>query len=229
MKKWLFIFLLFQSGCRESFIQEKFQLQKGDFLFQDLDSSPLCEAIELVTSGYKNANLSHVAIVVETKDSSNINAKYEEHIRVLEAIPNKVTTTRLDSFLSRSLDKNKNPKVIVGRLKAEYHHIIKDAISYLQEKINEKYDEAFLINNGSYYCSELIYEAFKKENIFELQPMNFLDPQTNQPLEIWKEYYSKIGLNIPQGDPGINPGGMSLSKKINIMHYYGIPDGIDKK
>ena len=59
--------------------------------------------------------------------------------------------------------------------------------------------------------------------------MNFLDPQTNQPLEIWKEYYSKIGLNIPQGDPGINPGGMSLSKKINIMHYYGIPDGIDKK
>ena len=57
MKKWLFIFLLFQSGCRESFIQEKFQLQKGDFLFQDLDSSPLCEAIELVTSGYKNANL----------------------------------------------------------------------------------------------------------------------------------------------------------------------------
>ena len=77
MKKWLFIFLLFQSGCRENFIQEKFQLQKGDFLFQDLDSSPLCEAIELVTSGYKNANLSHVAIVVETKDSSNINTKYE--------------------------------------------------------------------------------------------------------------------------------------------------------
>ena len=229
MKKWLFIFLLFQSGCRENFIQEKFQLQKGDFLFQDLDSSPLCEAIELVTSGYKNANLSHVAIVVETKDSSNINTKYEEHIRVLEAIPNKVKTTRLDSFLSRSLDKNKNPKVIVGRLKAEYNHIIKDAISYLQKKINEKYDEAFLINNGSYYCSELIYEAFKKDNIFELQPMNFLDPQTNQPLEIWKEYYSKIGIHIPQGDPGINPGSMSLSKKINIIHYYGLPDGIDEK
>ena len=163
-------------SCIDRSVQEDFQLQKGDFLFQDLDSSPLCDAIELVTPGYKGANFSHIGMVVELGDPYCINPDYDynDHVRILEALPNKVRTTSVDSFLNRSFDVNNNPKVIVGRLKPKYRHTIQNAISFSKSKIGMNYDDVFIINNNSYYCSELIYEAFEKDSIFRLQPMTFL-------------------------------------------------------
>ena len=224
----LFLFLL---SCNNNAEHDEFKLQKGDILFQDLDSSPLCEAIEQVTSGYKKANLSHIGIVVELGDPFCINSdyNYEDNIRILEAIPDKVITTRLDSFLNRSFDKTKKPKVIVGRLKKKYQYTIEDAIKFLKSKIGTAYDNSFIINNNSYYCSELIYEAFKKDSIFRLQPMTFLDPITKDTLQIWKEYYLQLKIDIPQNEPGINPGIMSLSNKIDIIHEYGVPSNYIKK
>jgi len=83
------IFLLFFSSCYSKLENEQFKLQIGDFLFQDLDSSPLCEAIEIVTPGYKNGNFSHVGIVIDISDSTYI----------LEAIPDKVKKTNFISKL----------------------------------------------------------------------------------------------------------------------------------
>ena len=42
--------------------KENFILHEGDLLFQDLDSSPLCDAIEKVTTGINNQDFSHVGI-----------------------------------------------------------------------------------------------------------------------------------------------------------------------
>ena len=231
---WLVVFLLFQMSCINRSAQEDFQLQKGDFLFQDLDSSPLCDAIELVTPGYKGANFSHIGIIVESEDSfcKNVDEQYEwkyyfhldSDIRILEAFPDKVRTTSIDSFLNRSFDDNNNPKVIVGRLKPKYRHTIQNAIAFLESKLEMKYDNFFLMNNNSYYCSELIYEAFEKDSIFQLKPMTFLHPETKDTLKIWKKYYSDLGVKIPQNKLGINPGIMSLSDKIEIVHFYGIPE-----
>ena len=222
----LFIFLI---SCQNNINHDIFQIQKGDILFQDLDSSPICDAIELVTPGYKKANFSHIGIVVEVGDKFCINPDYlyEDHVRILEAIPKKVTTTRLDSFLYRSHDRNNDPKVIVGRLKRKYQYTIDDAIQFLKSKIGDPYDNAFLISNDAYYCSELIFEAFEKDSIFSLQPMTFLNPLNQDTLQAWKEYYSKLKINIPQNEPGINPGIMSLSNKIDIVHEYGYPSNID--
>lgn len=224
----LFFFILLIS-CNNNIHEEAFQLRIGDILFQDLDSSPLCDAIELVTPGYKNADFSHIGIVVELRDPNCINANYifEDNIKVLEAIPEKVKTTRLDSFLNRSFDKDNNPKIIVGRLKKEYQYTIEDAIHFLKSKIGDPYDDDFLIDNNKYYCSELIYDAFKKDSIFELQAMTFIDPTTNKPMNIWKDYYNKLNLNIPEGELGINPGIMSISNKIDIVHIYGYPTNIE--
>jgi len=226
MKNWLFVFLLFQISCLNRSAQEDFQLQKGDLLFQDLDSSPLCDAIELVTPGYKGANFSHIGMVVELGDPYCINPdyNYNDHVRILEAFPTRVRTIRVDSFLNRSLDNNGNPKVIVGRLKLQYRYAIQNAISFSKSKIGMNYDDVFIINNNSYYCSELIYEAFEEDSIFQLQPMTFLHPETKDTLKIWKEYYSDLKVDIPQNKLGINPGIMSLSDKIEIVHFYGIPE-----
>ena len=187
-------------------------------MFQDLDSGPLCEAIELVTPGYKNGNFSHIGLIVNSKGK----------LKVLEAIPPKVTLSEIEDFLSKSKDKDKNPKVIVGRLKNYHQKNIKKAIRFANKKIGEKYDDLFLINNERYYCSELIYEAFLEDSVFKLQPMNFLSPNSNDTLKIWKDYYLKLGFSVPQNELGINPGIMSLSENLDIVHIYGIPNGMKK-
>ena len=64
MRKYLYICIFFAS-CTSNF-----NLKDGDFLFQDLDSSELCEAIEAVTEGYKGSNLSHVGLV--TKQNNEV-------------------------------------------------------------------------------------------------------------------------------------------------------------
>ena len=225
MIKYYFILLIILVSC-----SSKFELKEGDLLFQDLDSSLLCDAIELVTPGFKDGNFSHIGIVVEIGDPYFMNPEYEptEHIRILEALPGGVITTRLDSFLMRSADYNNNPKVIVGRLNDEYKHTIPTAVQFSKNQIGVDYDEVFILDNDKYYCSELIYEAFSKDSIFQLQPMTFLHPETKDTLVTWKEYYSEIGVEIPQNKLGINPGIMSLSNKIEIVHKYGIPDRMKK-
>ena len=212
MKTYFYLLLTILISCTKTF-----KLQEGDLLFQDLDSSPLCDAIELVTPGYNGANFSHIGLVVLDNDT----------LKVLEAIPPKVMITNLDDFINRSFDKNGNPKVIVGRLKKEFTNSISNAVSYSKSKLDITYDEVFLINNETYYCSELIYEAFLNDSIFELKPMTFLHPKTKDTLKVWKEYYSDLNTNIPEGNPGINPGIMSLSNKIEMVHFYGIPDGLN--
>ena len=145
MKKYFYLLFISILSCNTNF-----QLQEGDLLFQDLDSSPLCDAIELVTPGYKGANFSHIGLVISN----------DGKLKVLEAIPPKVILTEIDDFLNRSFDKNGKPKVIVGRLKDEYNNTISKAIEVVNKKIGVDYDEVFLLNNEKYYCSELIYEAF---------------------------------------------------------------------
>jgi hypothetical protein len=232
MKNWIILFILFCVACGNNTTKTnpEFQLEVGDILFQDLDSSPLCDAIELVTPGFKNGKFSHIGIVVEIGDYFCKNPEYNpmEHTRILESLPGGVITTRLDSFLMRSSDYNNNPKVIVGRLNDEYKNTIPAAIQFAKKQIGVDYDEVFILDNDKYYCSELIYEAFSKDSVFQLKPMTFLHPETKDTLETWKEYYSDLGVEIPQNKLGINPGIMSLSDKIEIIHFYGIPNGMKK-
>ena len=211
MLKYIFILFTFFNACTYDF-----NLREGDLLFQDLDDSPICDAIELVTPGYKNGNFSHIGLIVS--DNSKL--------LVLEAIPPKIILTEVNDFLSRSKDKDGNPKVIVGRLKEKYRHTIKNAIEFSKNKLGESYDNLFLINNNSYYCSELIYEAFLKDSIFNLYKMKFVHPENGEILPVWEEYYNNLNKEIPQNELGINPGVISISNKIDIIYIYGAPDGM---
>lgn len=187
-------------------------LKNGDLLFQDLDSSPLCDAIEKVTNGFNNLDFSHVGMIVIID-----NKKF-----VLEAFTNGVDTINLDTFLNRSLNEKSKPKVIVGRLKNEYSKLIPNAIQQGMSLIGKKYDEEFQINNGKFYCSELIYDIFLKSNnnksFFDLKPMTY--KYNGETLPIWTEYFKNLNISIPENQPGINPGGISLSKKLDIIYNY---------
>jgi len=213
-------------GCRPSYFQknEPFALQSGDLLFQDVDCGPLCDAIEKVTTGYRGAAFSHIGIAAEDANGN---------FQAIEALSGGVTATPLQTFLDRSLDSQCRPKIVVGRLKPPFRHLIPLAVREALALKDKPYDKLFAVDNDSYYCSELIYEIFLRANgnkpLFTLQPMTFNDPDTGLTLLTWQDYFSKLGVPVPQGRPGINPGAISRSPVLNIVYSYGIPDGWKKK
>ena len=195
------------------------EFQLGDILFQDLDCGPPCEAIEAVTSGYNGAQLSHNGIITEIQGN-----KFSQ-IFVVEAIGEEVVKTPLDKFLERS------NKVIVGRLKPDYTYMISDAINYIENSILGKpYDYIFDLENDTYYCSEVIYQGFQvsdsTQNLFAINPMTFNEPNSKNPFVHWVTYYEELNAAIPEGELGLNPGGMSQSDKINIIYTFKKPSGM---
>lgn len=201
-----------------------FQPEPGDLLFQDLDLGPLCDAIEAVTQGYRGANLSHCGIVA---------ASPRGRVVVIEAVSSGVRATPLAEFLARSRDAAGRPKVLVGRLRPPDRHLIRPALEEARSLLGRPYDGLFAIDNGRYYCSELIYEIFRQANsgrpVFKLAGMTFKDPTTGATLPAWVSYFRERAVPVPEGKPGINPGGISRSPRIEVVHAYGSPTGWQRR
>jgi len=206
------------SGCVAGL--RRFEPEVGDLLLQDLDLGPLCDAIEDVTEGYRGARFSHVGIVARGGDGRLV---------VLEAVSAGVQATRLDEFLARSHDAAGRPKVVVGRLRPAFRGLTPRAVKRAEALLGKPYDRVFAIGNDRYYCSELVYEVFRFANdgrpVFDLAPMTFRAPRTGVTLPAWAGYFEELGAPIPEGRPGINPGAISRSPKIEIVQAYGTPDG----
>ena len=202
-------------ACHNVQKKTQFTLEKGDLLFQDLDSDSISEAIESVTGGEKHLSFSHVGILDINSNGDTL---------VLEAISKGVTYTSLESFLKRSTTANQKPKVEVGRLKPEFDCLINKALELGGKRIGKPYDDIYVMDDSAYYCSELIYEMFADAGdsleVFQLKPMTFKDSDTGRFLSFWIEYYKKLGVEIPEGKPGINPNGMSSSPNINMVYSY---------
>jgi len=213
-------------GCRTNtpVNSADFLLQPGDLLLQDLDGSALCDAIEKVTTGYQGADFTHVGIAAKDADGNFV---------VIEATQKGVVATGLQTFLDKSCDKSGKPKVAVGRLKPTYRHLIPSALKEAVALKGAPYDKPFVIGNDGYYCSELIYEIFLRANnntpLFGLQPMTFIDPDTGKIFDAWKDYFAELAVPVPQGQPGINPGAISRSKVLTIVHTYSPTNGWKNK
>lgn len=212
MKK-LFLLLFFL--CYTSILQaqnwEQFHFQNGDLLFQDIDCGGLCDAIEAVTPGLKDKHFSHIGLVTIIGDSTF----------VIEAIGKNVHLTPIKKFILRQTDAANHPKIVVGRLKHQYQKLNTKAIQFAIKQEGKLYDHAFIYNNGKYYCSELIYDAYRFANkgkpFFQLFPMTFKDPKTKKTFPAWVDYYKDLKMKIPEGKPGCNPGSIAVDKKIDII------------
>ena len=209
-----FLFSLLISSCNSD--EKEFKLKQGDLLFQNSGRSEIATAIKDVTGTSFSKNYSHVGMAIQK------NGLWF----VLEAIPKEgVCQTPIKNFLNRNKNKNNKSQTTVARLNSYYQPYIKNAIEYGIKRINKPYDEVFLWDDDSYYCSELIYKMFSTQNLpkdsipFLTHPMTFND-STGKTLASWEAYYEKRNRRIPEGTEGTNPNLMACSPYIKFIHNY---------
>lgn len=207
----LIVSMIGLSACAEG---SDYKWQEGDILFQDGDCGDFCEAIRKVTAGYEGRDFSHNGILI----------KENRQWYVLEAVSAGVSKTPIDDFLNRHHDEEGNPRIIVGRLKSQFKHLIPDALEHASSLIGKPYDAYFDLENDAYYCSELIHLSLQKANsdtpVFQIYPMTFKDPDTLEPFGIWVAYFENLEIDIPENEPGLNPGGMSTDPAIDIVYDF---------
>ena len=189
-------------------------MKTGDLIFTQIGSGT--NAISSVTEGYKGARVNHIGIIVE-----NSLGQF-----VLEAFPPEVRLTNISIFLKRSQDQFKNPRYIAARLKNQHQHLISKAIEYGLKQRNLPYDQRYLTDEAALYCSELIVDMFKHANdgneFFKEKPMSFRDIETGEIHSYWLRHYQEFfGMNVPEGEPGSNPGDMSKDKRLHIYDVVG--------
>lgn len=188
--------------------------ETGDFIFQDLDCGPTCDAIEAVTEGYDGYDFSHVGLVNKT----------DSGVYVGEAISAGVVWTPLSSFIERATYEEGVPQVLIMRLQEAHRKGIPSAIAYINERIGMSYDDIYRYGDDRYYCSELLFDAWEdqKEQFFSLTPMTFKQPNSEEFAEVWVNYFKELEQVIPEGEPGINPGSMSRSEALVPIFVSGL-------
>ena len=212
----LFLFSFVLLSCNSNQKNNNFELKEGDLLFQNTGTGEIDNAIKEVTATSFSKNYSHVGIAMQ-KDKKWF---------VVEAIPKEgICQTPLIQFLSRNKNKFNKSKTTVARLNSDYQPYISKAIAYGIERIHTPYDEIFLWDDDSYYCSELVYKMFSSQDLpagsipFLTHPMTFND-STGNPMPSWVTYYETRNQPIPEGIEGTNPNLMANSPHIKFMHDY---------
>lgn len=186
-------------------------LQDGDLLFcvENPQAGTLGAAITDVTQGYQSLSISHVAIMCRRQGLTY----------ALEATGQKgVWLNPIDSFIRHAESRaDGRSTVLVGRVNGNFSakQSISNALSYL----GKPYDDYYLPTDSAIYCSELVqlsYVDAQGKLVFNPQPMSFHDA-TGQVTDYWKAYYRKRHMEVPEGHPGSNPGGLSRNPRVRIL------------
>jgi len=199
-KIFVFLILIMLSGCRSPVASG---LENGDLLFVTAKSTGLSGAINNVTQQQENVSFDHIGILESSRSGTF----------VLHAAPKGGSQRQdLKSFLEEQAGDGQ--KVIVYRLKPLYRKTIPGALQKAGSMLGKPYNFNYILDETSYYCSDFIERAFRKDHIFELKPMSFKDPQTGMINAFWEEFYRKKNLKVPEGEPGCNPNGLAGSEKL---------------
>ena len=179
-------------------------LQTGDILFCSYQTGELSNAINEVTQTEKATNYSHMALVeLVGTDTFVIHASLKRG----------VVKETLNKFLQVD-----QPTIVDNyRLVDSLQFSVQAAIIKANRWVGLPYNSHYIMNDTSYYCSQLVFEAFKANNIFSLEPMTFKNPATDEFNDGWIKYYESLGIEIPEGEPGCNPNGLATSKNLKFV------------
>ncbi|MBB4133205.1 MULTISPECIES: YiiX/YebB-like N1pC/P60 family cysteine hydrolase [unclassified Xanthomonas] len=182
------------------------QLQDGDLLFVTAARTGLSGAIDDATARQDAPSFDHVALVAGDGDTQV----------VLHADDKGSRQQALSDFV---VDANaKHRQISVYRLTEAYRGAIPAAIAQARRMLGKPYNQTYVQDDDSYYCSDFIERAFRAQQVFALQPMNFKNPHTGKISPYWTDFYRSKGMDVPQGLPGTNPNDMARAP---ALHYLG--------
>lgn len=184
MKRTLSILLIFISLVAiTALASNRLEYKEGDIVFQ-ISKSKQSPLVQYATGSV----WSHCGIVIEKGGQ----------LYVLEA-SNVVKLTPLDEWKDRGkFHAIKSKRVFDTPVKIKY-----------SKYLGQPYDLAFKFNNGKMYCSELVYEIYKKQFGIELC--------TPQPI---KSYHT-LGLKKKMSQRGMNQGQLVVapSDLLTYKHF----------
>lgn len=203
MKKTLFLWLtlLLSAVCVSAQRLEGVglgSLCEGDLLFCAQEKG---NNITDVTQGVGGMKIDHVAIF----------HRQGGRTFALEAIHSGVGLTPTDSFMAR------REVVLAARLRDTLG--VARSVERALRFIGRPYDFNFMPDDSAFYCSELVQKCYRDsrgELVFKPIPMSFHD-QSGRITPYWHDYYARQGLQMPEGEPGSNPGDLSRSAAICIL------------
>lgn len=179
-------------------------LKSGDLVFISSKGEMLSGVINRVTQVREHENYDHVALVsIEGNDVCFLHA-----------------TFKMGSVQQKAADFLQNYKgrrITVYRLLGAQPEVIKDGVLEAKKMLGRPYNTTYVLSDSSYYCSDYIERAFRKYELFNLEPMTFKDPKTGETDEFWEGYYQKQGVPIPEGELGCNPNGLARSEVLRFM------------
>ncbi len=197
----LFLVLIFLISCSS---KNENMFKTGDILFTvpNYNKEILSDAINEVTQTDYQTDYTHVGLVI-TSDNG---------IEVIHAAPKKgVKREPLQEFIKNI------SRADLYRLKNRDEIDWDNVIEKGNKLIGLPYDSLFLMSGDSFYCSSFIYEILNDYNLFELEPMTFVNPKTGKFHQAWVYYYEKLGIEIPEGKLGCNPNGMAKSDELDFI------------
>lgn len=201
------------TGCSNGIVSIS-DLCDGDLLFVVNENG---NNITEVTRGADNHKIDHVAIFAEGN--------------IIEAVPEfGVVESPLDSFMVRL---SECESILVGRVDGLD---VDASVANARKLLGKPYDDIFMPSDSAIYCSELVQKSFvfvdgsnerkgevdKVPNVFGTIPMSFHD-STGNVTEFWTQFYAARGLEVPEGEPGTNPGQLSRDSNVRIIGFLVAP------
>lgn len=199
----LFIVLSLVLSCTTSTT-----IKSGDIVFRGASQSDLSEAINEVTQTEKATNYTHIGIC--SVEAGNVFVYHSDFGRGVVKEP-------LELFL-KSDDTSTNSADLY-RIKNITKQQIENAISKAKTLLGEPYNITYILEDKGYYCSEYIYELFKEDSVFTLEPMTFKNAETNTFHNGWVTHYKELGIEMPEGKLGCNPNGMAASETLDFVKH----------
>lgn len=175
-------------------------LRTGDLLFQVGAGSEMAGAIEAATANGNTLTYTHVGIALPHPGADSVlEATSDGGVRIVP----------LAEFLAAAAQTTAGPAVTAMRLRDTAG--VARSVARARNCVGLPYDYAYRPDNGKFYCSELVWENYRRPDgrrIFAAQPMNFRAPDGTMP-EFWIRLFERLGEPIPEGEPGTNPNDMA--------------------
>ncbi len=188
------------------------KIQHGDIIFCIIgpDDNPISN----VEKGIFEANINHCGVIIKENESYQVLESFPSHLGGVQKIT-------LEDFKKRSQYKESSPRILIGRIKDEYTHLLDKAIKFGIDQLGKPYDFLYSEDKESFYCSELILDMFNNAlgsyDLFPKTILVFNDKHTGQLLPHWKKHYTDKGLKVPYNSLGSHPS--SLSRSDNIVYH----------